>query len=78
MKIVVDLMTSEITNEALVNDGTDLFHGGPLLLLYLFHVPPPIWTETPFTTTSFLSLSLLFELHRFQWQCYLECPDLLH
>jgi hypothetical protein len=49
----------------------------PPLLLDFVHVPPS-WAKTPFTTTFFLSLSLLFELFGFQWQCPLECLNLLH
>ncbi len=57
---------------------SDLFTSSwPLLLLDLFHVPPS-WAKTPFIVTSFLSLSLMFRLSRFQWQCSLKCPSLLH
>ncbi len=46
-----------------------------LLLPYLFPISPGC-VETPFTTTFFLSLNLLFGF--FGFQCSLECFDLLH
>ncbi len=48
----------------------------PPLLQNLVPIPPN-WAKTPFTTTSFLSLSLLFGLSRFEWQHSLECFNLL-
>jgi hypothetical protein len=72
-------MFNGIADETTVDDGTRFVHFfmTSSLFLGLFHVPPG-WVETPFISTSFLSLSLLFGLFGFQWQHSLECLGLLH
>jgi hypothetical protein len=78
MGAIINIMFNEIVNETIINDGTKFVCFFVCFFVITFFCILLGCAKIPFIATSFLSLSLLFELLKFQWQCSLECLDLLH